>query len=256
MRKELTPDVQWIGQCIDEKEKHMHVSQYLLRGDDDNHVLIDTGSMYRRKETIKDIREGLDGGRIAVVLLTHSTLPHTENLKLINEEWEDIEIIAATNNPTVAGLRNYAKGVKPKILNQAQEFASRRFHFLDPLVTDVVSSNWIYDHGAKTLFTAEGLGHYHDHEECNRTSKEMPDSITFENIHAFQQDKLPFLKFIDPSKLQRGFDTLFNNFDIDYIAPIHGNPVEREDIDQYLTRTLRSAERIADSWSTPSVTGD
>jgi flavorubredoxin len=256
MITQIAPDVRWIGQCIDEKDRHMHVSQYLLRGDDGDHVLIDTGSTYRREETMADIERGLDGGRIAVVLLTHSTLPHTENLGLIDERWEDVDIVAATNNPTVTGLRNYAEGIEPKVLNEAREFAGRRFSFLDPLITDVVSSNWIYDHDAGILFTAEGLGHYHGPGECDLVSGEMTDGIAFEDVHAFQRDKLPFLKFVDPTKLQHGIDTLFGNLDVDTIAPIHGNPVVRDDIDEYLRRVGRSTERIAEDWSAPSASGD
>lgn len=255
MIEQIAPDVQWIGQCIDEGDRHMHVSQYLLEGDD-GHVLIDTGSTYRREETVADIERGLDGGRIGVVLLTHSTLPHTENLRLIDERWEDVEIVAATNNPTVTGLRNYAEGVRPKVLNEAREFSGRRFSFLDPLITDVVGSNWIYDHDAGMLFTAEGLGHYHEPGECDLVSGEMEEGIAFENVHAFQRDKLPFLKFVDPAKLRQGIDAMFGNLDVETVAPIHGNPVERDDIDTYLDRVVRSTERIAEDWSAPSAPGD
>jgi len=190
------------------------------------------------------------------VLLTHSTLPHTENLKILDERWDDLEIIASTNNPTVAGLRNYAEHTKPKILNDSQEFAGRRFSFLDPLLTDVVASNWIYDHGAKTLVTAEGLGHYHDTDECALSSAEMADGISFDNVHSFNRDKLPFLKAIDPQKLRTGFETLFDVYDVEYLAPIHGNVVDGGDLEDYLEDTIRSAELISEAWDLPRSSAD
>lgn len=256
MITQITDQVTRIGQCVPEGEKHVHVAQYLLEGDDNEFVLIDTGSTYKREEMVNDLEEALGGGELSGVLLTHSTLPHTENLKLLDEQWDDLEIIAATNNPTVTGLREYAEETKPKLLNESQQFAGRRFSFLDPLITDVVSSNWIYDHKAKLLVTAEGLGHYHDTDECSRTSATMPDGISFENVHAFNQDKLPFLKAIDPEKLRKGFDTLFDIYDVDFLAPIHGNVVEQGDIEDYISKTIRSGEQIAGDWEPPRTIAD
>lgn len=252
----VTDGVTRISQCVPEGEKHVHVAQYLFEGEDDEHVLVDTGSTHRREETIAELDEALDGGTLACVLLTHSTLPHTENLGLLDERWDDLEIVAATNNPTVAGLRNYAEGTKPKLLNDSRAFAGRRFSFLDPLLTDIVGSNWVYDHRAKVLVTAEGLGHYHDPDECGRTSAQMPDGVSAENVERFNRDKLPFLKAVDPEKLRAGFEALFGSYDVEYIAPIHGNVVVAEDIDEYVDRTVGSAERIAESWEPPRTTAD
>jgi flavorubredoxin len=252
----VTDGVTRISQCVPEGENHVHVAQYLLEGTDDEYVLIDTGSTYQREATIAELEEALDGGRLSTVLLTHSTLPHTENLKVLDEQWDDLEIIAATNNPTVAGLRNYASGTKPKLLNDSRTFAGRRFSFLDPLLTDVVGSNWIYEHEAKMLVTAEGLGHYHDPDECALSSAEMADGVSAENVHAFNRDKLPFLKAVDPAKLGRGFDLLFDIYDVDYITPIHGNVVVRSDIEAYVETTIESAKRIAEAWEPPRTRAD
>lgn len=256
MITQITDEITRISQCVPEGEKHVHVAQYLLEGDDDEHVLIDTGSTYKREEMVAELEEALGDGRLAGVLLTHSTLPHTENLKILDDKWDDLEIIAATNNPTVTGLRNYAEDTKPKLLNESKEFAGRRFSFLDPLLTDVVSSNWIYDHEAKMLVTAEGLGHYHDTDECALSSAEMAEGISFDNVHTFNQDKLPFMKAIDPQKLRQGFDTLFEIYDVDYLAPIHGNVVVKSDIDDYIEQTIRSAKQISDAWEPPRSEAD
>lgn len=252
----VSDDVTRFSQCVPEGDKHAHVAQYLLEGDDDEFVLIDTGSTYKREEVVDDLETALGDGTLAGVLLTHSTLPHTENLALLDEQWEDLEIIAATNNPTVAGLRNYAKDTKPKLLNESERFAGRRFSFLDPLITDVVSSNWIYDHEAKMLVTAEGLGHYHDTDECARTSAELPDGVPVDTIHAFNRDKLPFMKAIEPSKLREAFETLFDIYEVDLLAPIHGTVVEGDDIEDYIDKTIRSAERIASEWEPPGRIAD
>lgn len=252
----VTDGVTRISQCVPEGTKHVHVAQYLLEGEHDEYVLIDTGSTYEREETLAELEEALGDGTLTTVLLTHSTLPHTENLKVLAEQWDDLEIIASTNNPTVAGLRNYAEHTKPKILNDSRAFAGRRFSFLDPLITDVVASSWIYDHEAKMLVTAEGIGHYHDTDACALTSAEMAGGIPAENVQSFNEDKLPFLKALDPEKLRAGFETVFDTYDVEYLAPIHGNVVETDDIDDYIDETIRSVERIAEAWELPRTVAD
>ncbi|MDX1746765.1 MAG: MBL fold metallo-hydrolase [Halobacteriales archaeon] len=252
----VTEGVTRISQCVPEGTKHVHVAQYLIEGENDEYVLVDTGSTYEREETLAEIEEAIGDGKLTTVLLTHSTLPHTENLKILDERWDDLEIIASTNNPTVAGLRNYAEHTKPKILNDSREFAGRRFSFLDPLITDVVATNWIYDHEAKMLVTAEGIGHYHDTDACALTSAEMEDGISAENVLSFNEDKLPFLKAVDPEKLRRGFEVVFDTYDVEFLAPIHGNVVVKADIERYIDETIRSVERIADAWELPESTAD
>lgn len=253
MRTALTEGVTRLSQCVPDEDRQVHVAQYLFEGDDGESVLVDTGSTYGREEMVADLEDALDGGSLGAVLLTHSTLPHTENLDLLADRWPEMEVIAATNNPTVAGLRNYAERTKPKVLNESRTYAGRRFSFLDPLLTDVVSSNWLYEHEAKMLITAEGLGHYHDPGACADTSAAMADGIPYEYIHEFNRDKLPFLKAIDSAKLRDGFDALFDLYDVEWVAPIHGNAVARADIEDYIEKTIRSAGEIAEAWDPPQM---
>lgn len=256
MIRTIPNEMEWISQCVEEDDRHMHVSEYLLSGHRDEYVLIETGSSFEREQTIREITEGIGTGRLTAVLLTHSTLPHTENLGLINDMGDDIDIISATPNPTVTGLRNYTTNVQPKIMNQAREFAGLTFSFIDPLLTDIVASTWIYNHEYGILFTAEGLGHYHLPDHCALRSDEMNGGIGYNEIHSFHLDKLPYLELIDPEKLRKGFTVLFENFDIEYIAPIHGNIVVRGDIDEYLDRTMESATAMAQAWAGPNLFND
>lgn len=240
----LDDDLAWIHQCYATDDWHMHTAQYLIG--DTPKVLIDAGSDHRRGEAIGEINEALAGADLDTLLLTHSILPHTENLPAIQAEWPDIEIIAATNAPTVVGLPDQAE---PKVLNDRRTIVGETFSFLDPLLTDVVGSNWVLHEGSGTLFTAEGVGHYHHPNDCNRTSAGMPDGIPRDAIHAFHRDKLAFLGYVDPAKLRAGFMSILDSFEINRIAPMHGNPVEADDIHAYVERVIESAAEFAEAWT-------
>lgn len=232
----LTEQVDWVSNCFEMNEAHMHQSQYLLEMDG-NHVLIDAGSE-EPEETTNIIKSIIEDDNIDAILLTHSILPHTKNLSSFENEWNEMEIISAARSPGMVGLSDKTK---PKILNNTIKIANQTFTFMDPVLTDVVLSNWIYSHDHKILFTAEGVGHFHAANDCEYISSEIENSISFKYIHQFHKDKLPYLEFVNPTKLREAFETILNAYDIEYIAPIHGNPIGKNDIKLYLDKVIKSS---------------
>lgn len=234
--KRLTDDITWISSCHEEGDRHIHLSQYVIS--DGANVLIDAGEP-DSEGMIDAIRTATDGEDVDAVLLTHGVLPHTRNVSRVHQEWNDIDVVATSRgSPERIGVDN----ARPRIVNSTEEIAGRTFTFLDPLLTDAVVSVWIYDHAAKVLFTAEGVGHYHSPTDCESISDEMTGGIPYEHVHTFHEDKLPYLECVDPEKLRSGFEAVFDEFDIDYIAPMHGNPVARRDLEDYLDEIIRSTE--------------
>jgi len=238
MARLLTDDVHWIGNCHPDDGRHLHMSEYLVRGDEGT-VLVDSGSSHNREEIVAEVNDLTDGAGPDVVLLTHSTLPHTENVPAFEAEWGEIETIAATGRfPEIVGLPD----AEPRQLNQPVEFAGRPFTCIHPLLTDVTVSQWAFDHESGVLFTAEAFGHYHDPGTCDRTTAEMDGAIPRAHVDDFYMDKLPFVDLLDREKLGDAFGMLFDILDVSYVAPIHGNPVAAEDIDDYVDDVLRALE--------------
>jgi flavorubredoxin len=238
MARELVDDVHWIRNCHPDDGRHLHMSEYLLRDETDT-ILVDSGSSHYREEIISEVNRLTDGGGPDVVLLTHSTLPHTENVPAFEDEWGETETIAATGRfPEVVGLPD----AEVRQLNQPVEFAGRPFTCIHPLLTDVTVSQWAYDHESGVLFTAEAFGHYHDAENCGQTSAEMEGGIPMEHIDDFYMDKLPFVDFLDREKLGDAFEMLFDILDVTYVAPIHGTPVAAEDIDDYVDDVMQALD--------------
>lgn len=238
MTRKLTDDVHWISSCHPDEEYHMHMSEYLIQGENGT-VLVDSGSSHYRDEIIDEIDRLTDGSGPDVVLLTHSTLPHTENVPAFESEWGEIKTIAATGRyPEIVGLPD----AEVRQLNQPVEFAGRPFTCIHPLLTDVTVSQWVYDHESGVLFTAEAFGHYHDPGNCELTTAEIEGGVSAEHIDDFYVDKLPFIDYLDREKLGDAFEMLFDILDVTYVAPIHGNPVSGEDIDHYVADVMEALE--------------
>lgn len=238
MTRPLTDDVHWIANCHPDDGRHLHMSEYLIDGAEGT-ILIDSGSSLYREHIIAETNRLTDGAGPDVVLLAHSTLPHTENVPAFEAEWGPLETVTATGRfPEIVGLPD----ALPRQLNRPVEFAGRSFTCIHPLLTDVTVSQWIYDRESGVLFTAEAFGHYHEESSCELTSREMDGGIRRSHVNQFYRDKLPFIDLLDREKLRAAFDILFENLDVTYVAPIHGNPVDSADIDEYLDCVIEALE--------------
>lgn len=238
---QLTEDVQWLSACHNVGDAHMHLSQYIIQSGD-QYILVDAGLDY--EEYLDEaIRTYTNGDGIDALLLTQSILPHTRSANEVQERWDDVSVITAASSPAIVGIH----GGRSKVMNSTKDIVGREIRFLDPLLTDIVNSNWLFDTESNILFTAEGFGHYHEPGQCDYISKDFTDGIPFERIHSFHHDKLPYVQYIDPEKLRSAIDALFNDLDISLIAPVHGNPVERANIKRYLESVLRSVEKFAEA---------
>jgi len=225
---ELTDAITWIARCeSNEDGTHMHLGQYLVETAD-GYVLVDAGEGHGEALT-ETIETATDGQGIDAVVLTHSILPHTENVDAIRELWTDATVVSAVGNPAAVGL----EGAEPSVAGQSETLAGERFTFIDPLITDVVVSTWIYHHESQTVFTAEGVGHYHAPGECTFLSTEYENGIPPEYVRSFAGDKLQFFEYLDPEKLRIGFDNLLAEYDVDRFAPAHGTPLLEPDIERY-----------------------
>jgi glyoxylase-like metal-dependent hydrolase (beta-lactamase superfamily II) len=167
---------------------------------------------------------------LAAILLTHAILPHTGGLAELREAFPEATVVSTSPIPPAVGIENAA----PAVINDTEEIAGDTFTFIDPLLTDVVVSTWVYHHDSGTMFTAEGVGHYHAPGECDRRSTDYRNGIPADHVEAVAADKLRFLEYGDPEKLRVAFGTLREEYDGARFAPIHGNPVERPDVERYV----------------------
>lgn len=242
MTEKLLDDVYWLNQCFELEEDHHHVAVYLLTNGDDS-ILIDTGSFYHLEEIRTQIDETTDG--IEAAILSHADAPHSGNVREFKNTWDEMEVIAATGSPEVQGLPT--DDFRRSVVGEDMIVCGRTFSFIDPPLADRNHTTWIYEHDSKILVTADGFGHYHFDGECDLVSSDFDGGIREESVHRFHKQALRWLHWVDPDKLESVLVNLFDEYDLSYIAPIHGNPISEDDLDEYMDRLVSSVKTISRS---------
>ena len=242
---ELTSGVQWVNECYPMSKQHIHVSVYLIRVGDNN-IVIDSGSFYHRESIRERLREAAGTRGIGALILSHADYDHGGNVAPILDEWENVEIIASSGLPEILGLPPDAT---KSVIGESMEIFGRRFSFIDPPLADRSHTAWIYDHEEGVLFTSDGFGNHHSTGMCDLISRDIPDGISSDDIYDFHRETLVFLRYFNPDKLRSTLESLFDTFHITYIAPVHGNPIAREDLNSYLDRLIQSVIRMSEDYT-------
>lgn len=250
MIRELTQGVYWIHPYIEHEDRYVHNSAYLIRNDGGN-ILIDTGSFLDREEARAEIRSTVGDDGVDVILLTHPDLPHTGNLWDYVEHLGASEVMSAAAVADAQGLLPWGEGLRKIVIGKQMDIRGRRISATEALLADRFNSAWLYDHETGVYFTADGFGHYHFEGEHSLTSKELSDDIPSENIQTYHQNKLPWLRFVDPDPFTDALDDLLDRFDPRWIAPVHGNPIHADDREEYIRRFNSSVRAIVEEHSEP-----
>lgn len=244
----LTDDVRWINECFAHENTHEHVSSYLIHHDGSD-VLIDTGSFYHREAIREQIDAETGDGGLDAIVLSHSDYPHAGNVSEFRSEWADVELVASSGSPEIQGLSDARRCT----IGGSLEVEGRTFSFIDPPLADRSHTTWIYDHRSGVLFTADGFGSLHDPDDCDLTSRELADGVSQEVLYEYHRNNLVWLKYVDPQKLRRALESIFDEYDIAYVAPIHGHPIHGSQIETHLDRLVEAADRIASENPVPEV---
>lgn len=236
----LTDTVDWINESYPlPNDRAVHVAVYVVHARD-GPVVIDTGSFNDRDSIKTGIAEITGNSLLKAIILTHADLPHSGNLESLRELTEAGRVICGSSSPTLVGLGEAEKAPA----GGSMMIAGDEFSFLHPPLADIQHSMWIYHHSSSVLFTADGFGNYHQPTNSALTTADMDSLPSVENIKAFHEDELPWLRYVDPPALTDALRTMFDEYDTSWIAPIHGNPIAREDRKTYLNRLERAIEEI------------
>lgn len=236
----LTRDVSWIAENYPlGGGRNVHVSVFLIRAGEQN-ILIDSGSFYHRDRLVQRISSATAGEGIHSLVLSHSDYPHSGNIPAFRRRWGDFEIVASSGEPEIQGLP-YARRSR---IGGSLEVAGRVLDFLDPPLADRSHTSWIYDRASRVLFVADGFGYHHGDGETGLTSRQLPDGFRSEEIYTFHRDTLIWLRYADPAVLMGVLRDMLAERAVSWVAPIHGNPIAAEHLDDYLARLEEGVRRI------------
>ncbi|MEF8907891.1 MAG: MBL fold metallo-hydrolase [Haloarculaceae archaeon] len=247
MSVQLAEDVHWVGACEDaDSGRHVHVSVYLVDAGDE-YILVDAGPPH--ETDIGDEVDRLTGGQgVDTLLLTHTNMPHTGHV----HEYADrgARVLSATDIPEEFG--GYGELWSR---DETVELAGREFSFPKPPMTDHVYSLWLYDHDSGVLFSSEALGNYHSPGRCESVWDGPGGEVSRADIGAYVHDRLPWVRYVVPGKLESTLRERLGGYDVSYVAPGHGTPVASDHLDAYLDRLLDVVEEVAEEWTEPAGAG-
>jgi Uncharacterized flavoproteins len=246
--RQLGESTFWINECYAHADAHEHVSVYIVKRDN-KHVMIDSGSYYHRK-SIKTKIEDVSGNEgISSLILSHSDYPHSGNVKSVQEKYGKLTLIASSGAPEVQGLDDAIKCT----IGESMVIDGLKFSFVDPPLADRSHTTWIFNHDTGILFTADGFGNHHDLGQCNYISPEFDTGIPREAIYKFHYESLSWLKYVDARVIGDALQTIIDDLDPSFIAPVHGNPIASSDIPTYMNKLIESVDRIESEYTVGSA---
>ena len=247
MSVQLAEDVHWVGTCEDAGEgRHVHVSVYLVDAGGE-YILVDAGPPH--DTDIGAEVDRLTGGEgVDTLLLTHTNMPHTGHV----HEYADrgVRVLSATDIPEEFG--GYGELWSR---DETVELAGREFSFPKPPMTDHVYSLWLYDHGSGVLFSSEALGNYHPPGRCESVWDGSGGEVSRGDIEAYVRDRLPWVRYVAPEKLESTLRDRLRGYDVSCVAPGHGTPVAGDRLDAYLDRLMAVVREVAGEWTGPQGSG-
>jgi flavorubredoxin len=250
MTVQLTDEVYWLNPATEVRDgKRVHNSSYLLTNSDGGNIIFDTGAYVDTDELTSEVDRLTDGEGVSAIFLTHQDLPHSANLFEFFEE--GTEIISTASKPNHQGLVPWGDGMRKTALGKEMQIENRAIQTIAPPILDRPNSAWAYDTESEVFITADGFGHYHKAGQTDLLSNEIEGGITVEDIQGYQQDNLTWMRFMDAEKLTAALRSLLEEHDPKWVAPIHGNPIARENFDRYLDRFEESVDNIYQEYKNP-----
>ncbi|MFB6207195.1 MAG: hypothetical protein ABEJ05_11790 [Haloglomus sp.] len=241
--RHLTDDVTWVYETHEIGDgRQVHSSLHLITTDEGN-LLINSGDHDLREEFERQIDEVVGDEGVDTIFAQESHIPNSANVSAFRREW-DADIIFPGGASPIHGF--------PEVIQWPQygteELFGRTFDLTRGPLLDLPHTTWIFDRQSGVLFSLEGFCYYHYPGEEGSLSTELEDGIRYEDVKDFYDEMLLWLKYADPDKLLTNLRETVGEYDIEYVAPAHGNPIAAADLDTYMDHISRAVTEIADSY--------
>lgn len=219
---DLPSGIRWLDTCYPMDRQHHHISPYLLDGPDGT-VLVEAGSLEHQDDFVERIEALLGAEGIDAAILSHYDLPHVANAREFRDRW-DFDLYTSFSG-TSANPETLGMGPSTGCMHEeTRDICGRTFTFPWPPLVDAAHTMWVYDHDSRSMFTGD-MGHYHNLGECRTIINDPERMVSIDDIRRYNEDALPFTKYLDPEKMREAFAEMRAQYDVDIWAPVHGNPI-------------------------------
>jgi len=238
--KQISDGTYWIhGRYEVGRSQYIHSSVYVIKVNGE-YILIDSGDLPNRDLLKSEIMDVTDSQGITSMFITKSHMPHSANVASFANEWDVDNVIFPGGLPKVQGF--------PRVLqwpaNGCNSYSGRDFLTTQGPLIDIPHTTWLLDQETGVFFTSDGFCYYHQEENKDCLSDEL-GGFRLDDVQGFYSDILLWLEYANSEKVISELEQLLGKHNVDMIAPAHGNPIVKEDIDEYVTVLSRAIENIS-----------
>jgi len=197
---ELPGDVHWLDTCFPMDQQHHHISPYLLDGPTDRCLLRRIDGSPRPTHRADRSTPGPAGStrRSSATTTCHTV----SNARAVSRDVGVRPVHVVQRNVGEPG--NARNGPSTGCMHdETREICGRTFTFRGRR-SSTRPTRWVYDHDAKAMFTGD-MGHYHESTDCRTVVDGAAEPVSVDAIRAYNEDALPFVKFLDPEKMRDAF---------------------------------------------------
>lgn len=227
--RRLAEGLDWLGDCLavqyGEAVLHSYDSLYLVRGSEAS-LLVEAGFPLDDAVVTAQLDRALaQAAELRYIFATHQETPHAGGIGRLLHRYPEAVAVG-----DVRDYHLFFPELEHRFLalevGDSLDLGGTTFHFVEPVVHDLPSTQWGFATAQRTLFTSDGFAfaHHHRADQCGRTTEELPDLDIAELGELFIDAALPWTRFVDLAPVIVRLEELIAALDVRVVAPSHGLP--------------------------------
>jgi len=208
-------------------ETELHYQQVAYLVADDRSLLYDTLTPMSEEAILGHLDDVLGDDGLDYLVVSHPEANHAGNAGAILDAYPDATLVAS------------ARGVHHELFGLTEEDAfvedgdtldlgDHTVKFVKPYFLDHAMTTWMYEETTGTVFTADFMGADHMDGECLHFVDEMKYDLTESQLERFNGMAFVWFRVADPETVNEAIDEFLDAFDIEMIAPAHGQTIRTE----------------------------
>ena len=219
----------------------------LARDDDDEPLIVDPGLPYVEQAVVSGLQALVPDGAKPRVFLTRAQFDCVGNLGALAEVFSIEDVFTGGRaNPfdsfeTVMSADQRAAGVI--VLRSPEE---SRLEVINTTVR-ILATFWAYDHATKTLFTSDSFTHATVQNAADGPvlDEQEPDETTLDDVRDYLFAMFWWLRYADTGPIVNELRSLFDQYDIEIIAPVRGRVLKgREVVARHVEMLITALEEV------------
>lgn len=210
------------------REIHSSQTAYLLA--DGESLLYDTLSPAGTDIVLRELERILGDEDLDYLVISHPEANHAGNAFAIVDAYPDVEVIVPGRG-SHHELHGIGRLDNLTFVEQGDRLEVGRFsiEFVEEIFFDHAMTIWLYERSTNALFTSDFMGYEHMDGQCLCRADELgPDAPTTTQLQRFNGHAFPWFRFVDESDVDAAIDRIAETYDLNVIAPAHGQVITND----------------------------